>query len=143
MLYAFQEKNGTGIEWLQYAMREAPRLGQEVQIGGKPYIRILEPGAGLVRQSCNTSVVISEAMGIHPSQIPEALEYDRRHGLKGVEYLPDGRVKISGRAARKAYAEAHGFYDRNGGYGDPQKKGRAYHDLPELPKPRFARARAQ
>lgn len=90
-------------------------------------------------QKCTGSVVISNALGVHPSQIPEAREFDRRHNLKGVEYLKDGSVRIEGRAARKAYCEAHGFYDRNGGYGDPQRKGRAYHGLPELPKPRFRR----
>lgn len=65
--------------------------------------------------------ILSDAMGVHPSQIQEAMAFDARHGVP-TEYTPDGRPILLDRWHRKRYAEAHGFYDRNGGYGDPQPK---------------------
>lgn len=86
-------------------------------------------------QSCALWPIVSDAAAIHPDQIPEAREYDRQHGVP-TEYTRDGQPVFTDRAHRKAYCEAHGLYDRNGGYGDPQRRGASYHDLPELPRRR-------
>ena len=36
----------------------------------------------------------------------------------------DGRAIFNSRAHRKRYCESIGMFDRNGGYGDPQRRGR-------------------
>lgn len=59
----------------------------------------------------------SEAMGIHPSQIAEAMERDRKAGVP-TSYTPDGRPILLGRGHRKAYLRSYGMHDKQGGYGD-------------------------
>jgi len=46
---------------------------------------------------------------------------DRRKGVP-TDYTRDGCPIFTSRAHRKRYCEAHGYFDRNGGYGDPQKR---------------------
>ena len=64
---------------------------------------------------------VSESMGVHPSQIGEALELAGKKGVS-IEFLPDGRAKFNSARQRKEYCEAFGYFDRNGGYGDPQAR---------------------
>jgi len=59
----------------------------------------------------------SDALAVHPDQIPEARAYDKAHGVP-TEYKADGRPIFTGRGHRKAYCKAHGVHDNDGGYGD-------------------------
>ena len=52
--------------------------------------------------------VISDSMGVHPSQIKEAMEMDRKLGF-ATEYLPDGRIVFDNSAMMRSYCKAHGF----------------------------------
>lgn len=63
----------------------------------------------------------SDALGVHPDQIPEAAEVARRHGVP-TNFDADGCAVLTGPAHRKKLAELYGFFDKNGGYGDPQRK---------------------
>lgn len=63
----------------------------------------------------------SDAMGVHPSQISEQVAADKKAGVP-INYTPDGRAIYESASQRKRHCEAHGFYDRNGGYGDPQRR---------------------
>lgn len=63
----------------------------------------------------------SDAMKVHPADVREATEYARQLGVP-TEYRKDGRPVFTSQGHRKRFCEAHGFYDRNGGYGDPQRK---------------------
>ena len=67
--------------------------------------------------------MISEALGVHPSQIREAMEFNARHGVTGVTYAEDGAAVIDSRGARTQLAYAWGQFDRNAGYGDPSPRG--------------------
>jgi hypothetical protein len=62
----------------------------------------------------------SEALGVHPSQVGEARQECLKRGLN-TEYTKDGRPIFTGPAHRKKHCEAMGYYDRNAGYGDPQR----------------------
>jgi len=60
----------------------------------------------------------SDAMAVHPSQIPEAMARNKKHGLH-VEYDPvDGRPILPDRAARRQLMAIEGVHDNQGGYGD-------------------------
>ena len=59
----------------------------------------------------------SEAMAVHPEQIPEAMERNKKHGVY-VEYAKDGRAKLMDRGQRKALMRIEGYHDNNGGFGD-------------------------
>jgi putative FmdB family regulatory protein len=63
----------------------------------------------------------SEALGVHPDQIGEAVEQARKLGIP-TEFTKDGRPILTSPGHRKRYAEALGFWDKNGGYSDPCRK---------------------
>ena len=65
--------------------------------------------------------VISAAAGVLPSQIDEAQAHSRQIGIP-TDFTPDGDVVFTDAAHRKRYCQAIGLYDRNGGYGDPQRR---------------------
>ena len=67
--------------------------------------------------------LLSDAAGVAPHQIPEAIEHARKKGVP-TDFTPDGRAILTSREHRKRYCESIGLYDRSGGYGDPQRKGR-------------------
>jgi hypothetical protein len=76
---------------------------------------------GRGRRSGATWPMESDALGVHPDQVAEARKESERLGVP-TNFTSDGKAILESRAHRKAFAEALGFYDRNGGYGDPQRK---------------------
>ena len=60
----------------------------------------------------------SYAAGVHPKQIPEMVEFDKKHGVP-TDYTPDGDPVFRGPKHRRRYCEAHGLFDRNAGLSDP------------------------
>lgn len=72
-------------------------------------------------RNCATWPMQSYSAGVTPDQIPEALAADRRMGV-AIDYdAKTGDAIFTSPAQRKRYCEAHGLFDRNGGYGDPQQ----------------------
>jgi hypothetical protein len=64
----------------------------------------------------------SDALGVHPDQIPEAIAEAAKSGVR-VNFDGEGRAILESPKHRKEYAESMGFFDRQGGYGDPQRGG--------------------
>ena len=63
----------------------------------------------------------SYSAGINPKQISAAMEADRRMGVP-IDYDPKtGDAIFTSPGQRQRYCEAHGIYDLNGGYSDPQQ----------------------
>lgn len=63
----------------------------------------------------------STAMAVNPKQRDELQQYLASKGVQ-CEVDRDGCPVLTSPAHRKAVAEARGFYDRNGGYSDPQRR---------------------
>lgn len=63
----------------------------------------------------------SEALGVHPDQIGEATAEAVKHGVP-TDFDRHGRPIFTSPQHRKRYCEAHGYYDRNGGFSDPQRR---------------------
>lgn len=61
--------------------------------------------------------ILSDALAVHPEQIQEAMERDRRYGIAS-EYAPDGRMILRDRKQRQRVMQSLGLHDKNGGYGD-------------------------
>lgn len=61
--------------------------------------------------------LISEAAGVHPSQVEEAREHARKHGVP-TDFTSDGRAVFRDRAHRRDYCKLIGVRDNHGGYGD-------------------------
>lgn len=60
----------------------------------------------------------SEAMAVHPEQIPEVLARNKKHGLGNIEYDRAGRPILKDRGMRRDLMRLEGVHDKNGGYGD-------------------------
>lgn len=56
--------------------------------------------------------ILSDALGVHPDQIPEAREHYRKRGVS-VDFAPDGRLVMADSAHRKRVLRAAGVHDRN------------------------------
>lgn len=61
--------------------------------------------------------MLSDACAVHPKQIKQANERNRRHGVK-VTYNAKGQAVIPDRHERKKLLKLEGFRDRSGTYGD-------------------------
>lgn len=61
---------------------------------------------------------MGDSLGVHPDQIPEAMERNKRHGVTGVTYNADGEPLVADRGARKKLLRVEGVHDKQGGYGD-------------------------
>ena len=56
--------------------------------------------------------VESDALAVHPRQIPEAMAHDKRHGLS-IEYLPDGRPKLTSQQQKRDMMKSLGLHENN------------------------------
>lgn len=56
--------------------------------------------------------VESDALSVHPSQVKEAMERDRAHGVP-TEYTPDGRPIIRSYAHKRALMRSLGVHENN------------------------------
>ena len=65
--------------------------------------------------------IVSDAMGVLPMQIAEAKKLDTKLGVSA-DYTKEGQPIFRSQGHRKKFCEAHGVYDLNGGYGDPQRR---------------------
>jgi hypothetical protein len=70
-----------------------------------------------VEQCRSSNPKLSEALAVHPDQVPEAVEDAKRKGVP-TRFEADGRPVITSRAHQKAYLKAYGFHNRDGGFGD-------------------------
>lgn len=99
-----------------YPMGKAP---PRVRHGGRVYYRdLVAENAGTQMPSCWP--MKSDAMGVHPSQIAETQATLAKHGVS-TEFDREGTPILRDRAHRRKHARVFGYYDQDGGYGDPQK----------------------
>jgi len=87
---------------------------------GKQMSRDFLAEHGVRRAACDTYPYHSSAMGVAPSQVAEAMAFDKQHGIS-TTYNSDGEPEFRSRGHRKRYCEAYGYVDRNAGFSDPQR----------------------
>lgn len=63
----------------------------------------------------------SDAMGVNPDQREEAYNASVAAGVP-THFDNDGCAVFENATHRKRFCESQGFYDRNGGYSDPQRR---------------------
>lgn len=116
--YCFTNQDGLTVE-RYFGVGEAPEM---ILIDMSIYQRdiVAEQRTVTTEKHANWPMK-SDALGVHPSQIEEAREESRKMGVP-TDFTKDGRAILTSARHRKRYAEAHGIYDRNGGYGDPQRR---------------------
>lgn len=95
-----------GEEWYESLETERSALPQpapdDTQPGNRPW----------------SKPILSDALAVHPDQIPEVMERNRKHGLE-VEYEQEfGRPILKDRDQRRRLCRIEGVHDNQGGYGD-------------------------
>lgn len=77
------------------------------------------PPGGAAPSTWGTAAPIhSEAMAVHPDQIPAVMERNKKHGLGHIRYDRHGAPILTDRAMRRDLMRLEGLHDRSGGYGD-------------------------
>lgn len=75
---------------------------------------------GVWPQKCDTA-------GVNPNDIPEAMAEAKARGVP-TDFDPEtGQIIFRDRAHRKKYCEAFAYFDKDGGYGDPQRREERWH----------------
>lgn len=117
-VYCFTNARGETIDRF-YELGACP---EKVRIGKLIYRRdMVAEFGGRPKASCATWPMVSDAAGCSPEQVEESREEARRNGVP-TEFTKAGQAIFTSARHRKAYCEMYGLYDRNGGYGDPQRK---------------------
>ncbi len=58
--------------------------------------------------------MVSDALGVHPSQVEEFREQAKRSGLTGIDFREDGRCVISDKGQYEKYLPVRGVFNRDG-----------------------------
>lgn len=62
--------------------------------------------------------LVSQGCGVHRSQVGEARQMIRKHGIQGASVRDDGAILFTSRRARKEFLTHRGMKDLDGGYSD-------------------------
>lgn len=115
-IYCFTTRAGKTVERF-FPMGQAP---EQIRVGGRVAYRDFLAEHAKTRPAGNWPM-LSDALGVNPDQISEAEAHSRSIGIP-THFTADGRAILESPGHRKRYAEALGFFDRNGGYSDPQRR---------------------
>lgn len=118
------------------------RFRRKSKLDGKAFVEVL---VSVQHKSVNTDYagishhatwpMTSYSMGVGADHIDEAKKADAAAGLKGVDYDPNtGDAIFADQSSHQRYCEAHGFFDRNGGYRSPKKRDERERDNSGLPQ---------
>lgn len=87
--------------------------------GGKALRDYVREHHGVAHKPGNWPMV-SDAAGVHPDQVVEAAQEAEKRGVP-TEFNSSGQAVFTSPLHRKRFCEAHGMYDKNGGYSDPRR----------------------
>lgn len=128
--YPFVDEESGRQFWVSMPRDEYNRI---IKGGGKRVTKSKLTGEDVVSVACEiadenryaailgvgTYPMISDAMGVNPTQANQFNEVARKAGITGVHYDANGDCHLSCRSARRDWARLRGLCDRNGGYSDP------------------------
>lgn len=75
------------------------------------------PGESLGTPSPGAWPLISDAAGVHPEQIEDAMQGAKNLGVP-TDFTAEGQAIFRDRDHRRRFLRAHGYFDKHGGYGD-------------------------
>lgn len=123
--YCYRRKDNGELVEMQMSVFELVRRQQKdgsiVLDDGGEAVRDYAEEMGGFRHCPGTYPMISEALGVHPSQIPAFAKDAADKGIP-TEFTRDGGVIFRDRTHRREYCRAYGFFDKNAGYSDPTPK---------------------
>lgn len=130
--YCYQTKHGRVHEIMMSIAEMERRQAAAMHRTGQPMSIVLDDGTVATRDlqaehfgtpdTPGTWPKLCDASGVNPSQIPEAVEAAKKHGVS-IDFHPDGRAKYTSRKNRRDYLRSIGMCDFDAGYGDPEPRG--------------------
>ena len=117
-IYCYSDEEGNYAEEIFPLSKDPPETIETKDGKTLSRNRRLETPGG--RCQAKNWPMYSDAAGVNPEQIPEATRHARNVGVP-TDFTSDGRAIFTSPHHRKRYCEAHGLYDRNGGFNDPQR----------------------
>ena len=121
--YTFQLKSGVQMRMkFSYEEFSARVKNGKMRLGNGEFAELVSQSPTLTTGNLTARYPMkSDAAGINPDQIDEARAYDAKICVP-TDYDPEtGQVIYESAGHRKRHLEAHGMYDRNGSYSDPQR----------------------
>lgn len=100
-----------------FSMEDVP---ETVRVRGRTFHRDFQAECAKTRPPGNWPME-SDALGVAASQVAEAEAESRAMGIP-THFTKDGCAILTSPEHRRRYAEALGYFDRNGGYSDPQRR---------------------
>jgi hypothetical protein len=107
-------RRGEDVVTRSFPIGRAPRA---IRVQGRRYTRDLVAEHRDFRDCPGASVVVSDALGVLPSQVREFQEWYGRRGVK-TEFNAQGQMVFRSRGNRNAVLKATGWRDNDAGYGD-------------------------
>jgi hypothetical protein len=71
---------------------------------------------------------VSEALGVHPKQIPSMQAYLKKHGINA-KFRRDGKCVVGSQAEQNRIMRARGMFNYDAGYGDVAPETKHYEYL--------------
>lgn len=110
------------------------RFRRTSKLDDSEYVEVLvKIGKTGVASTKGLFLLKSDAMGINPDQRIDAMKADSELGCP-IEYDEAGRAVFRSKKQYQRYAEAHGFFDKNGGHSSPMKRDERERDTRHLPQ---------
>jgi hypothetical protein len=141
-------RDDTGEEYVRscdIALLETRKIGDKpIKLGtkftcvskldGSTFVETLT-GVGKKGRAATTRTWIlrSDACGINPDQRLEAMKADEKNGCP-IDYDEAGRAIFRSPGQYRNWCQAHGFFSRNGGHGDPQRLDSREREIRGLPQ---------
>jgi len=118
--FCYTSKDGKTIEE-EFPMGKAPSM---VVRELKVYRRdVAAEHRGRIGCHANNWPQVADDLGVHPHQVEQENRTFAEMGLsKYAGYLPNGQIKYKSPRSKKIVCETLRYYDRNGGYSDPQRR---------------------
>lgn len=115
--YCYRDEKGQLVELVMTVaeMLAKQRGGDTIEEAGQTMTR--DMASELLGRSATQWNMHCEALAVFPEDIPKFKEYDREHGCP-VEYDHEGCPVLTSRKQYADYCRAHGYHNRDAGYGD-------------------------
>jgi len=112
--YTYRKSDGSHITLFMSIkqMCRKERKDGTIMYGGETLVRDYTAGQVGMASGCSGWPMESDSAGVHPDQVPEAMEHDRKLGVL-CNYSNDGNPIFTSKGQKDRFLKAHGLHDRN------------------------------
>lgn len=119
-MYEFQTEDGEVVElFMPFAEFDKRVKDGQITLDDGRVAKSYFNSKSLISTVPSNYPMVSDAAGVHPSQIKEHMDHLRQMGCGQVNHTKDGSVIFESKGQRRKVLKALGLFDRNAGYSDP------------------------